>query len=143
MSLHPCTAVPNTPAHCPPIDNLYMLSPCAPAPSSAQLVKIITSQLDAWSGSNAPVDLAAQGKNLSFQFSTQLLVRVCVCGGGQGYAGQKEALHWERRQAAIVCHARSLVRAMAGAEAECWGVLVHQISKVVGDNRFARRGCAA
>ncbi|WIA35635.1 hypothetical protein OEZ86_004050 [Tetradesmus obliquus] len=39
-----------------------------------KLVKICTTQLDAWSAAQGPVDLAAQGKDLSFEFSTQLLV---------------------------------------------------------------------
>jgi hypothetical protein len=40
----------------------------------AQLVGICRTQLDAWSSSDGPVDLAAHGKDLSFEFSTQLLV---------------------------------------------------------------------
>jgi hypothetical protein len=43
-----------------------------------QLVKICTMQLDAWAAAEGPVDLAAVGKDLSFEFSTQLLVRVGV-----------------------------------------------------------------
>ncbi|WIA15434.1 hypothetical protein OEZ85_002083 [Tetradesmus obliquus] len=39
-----------------------------------KLVKICTTQLDAWAAAEGPVDLAAQGKDLSFEFSTQLLV---------------------------------------------------------------------
>jgi hypothetical protein len=40
-----------------------------------QLIKICTTQLDEWAAAEGPVDLAAQGKDLSFEFSTQLLVR--------------------------------------------------------------------
>lgn len=40
-----------------------------------QLVDICSSQLDEWSAAGAgPIDMAAEGKNLSFEFSTQLLV---------------------------------------------------------------------
>jgi hypothetical protein len=39
-----------------------------------QLTKICTTQLDAWAAAERPVDLAAEGKDLSFEFSTQLLV---------------------------------------------------------------------
>ncbi|KAF6266422.1 cytochrome P450 [Scenedesmus sp. NREL 46B-D3] len=38
------------------------------------LIKICTKQLDAWAAAEGPVDLAAEGKDLSFEFSTQLLV---------------------------------------------------------------------
>lgn len=39
-----------------------------------QLVNICSSQLDAWSAVDGPIDLAAEGKDLSFEFSIQLLV---------------------------------------------------------------------
>jgi hypothetical protein len=39
-----------------------------------QLVDICRSQLDTWSSAPGPIDLAAEGKDLSFEFSTQLLV---------------------------------------------------------------------
>lgn len=40
-----------------------------------QLVDICRTQLDAWSEAGVAVDLPTQGKALSFEFSTQLLVR--------------------------------------------------------------------
>lgn len=39
-----------------------------------QLVGICRTQLDEWAASDKPVDLAARGKDLSFEFSTQLIV---------------------------------------------------------------------
>jgi hypothetical protein len=39
-----------------------------------QLLGICRTQLDAWSSSEGPVDLAARGKDLSFEFRKQLLV---------------------------------------------------------------------
>jgi hypothetical protein len=40
-----------------------------------QLVDICRTQLDKWSAAGGPIDIAAEGKDLSFEFSTQLLVR--------------------------------------------------------------------
>lgn len=40
----------------------------------SKLVDICSSQLDSWCAAGGPVDLAAEGKDLSFEFSTQLLV---------------------------------------------------------------------
>lgn len=43
--------------------------------SCPQLEAICRTQLDEWSCAEGPVNLAARAKNLSFDFSTQLLVR--------------------------------------------------------------------
>lgn len=40
----------------------------------SKLVDICRTQLDAWSAAPGPIDLAKKGKDLSFEFSTQLLV---------------------------------------------------------------------
>lgn len=39
-----------------------------------QLVGICRTQLEEWASADGPVDLAARGKDLSFEFSTQLIV---------------------------------------------------------------------
>lgn len=39
-----------------------------------QLVDICRTQLDVWSAAGGPINIAAEGKDLSFEFSTQLLV---------------------------------------------------------------------
>jgi hypothetical protein len=50
-----------------------------------QLVGICRNQLEEWSSVDGPVDLAARGKDLSFEFSTQLLVsNGATCGGAGG-----------------------------------------------------------
>jgi hypothetical protein len=41
-------------------------------------VAICAAQLDEWAAADGPVDIAARGKDLSFEFSTQLLVGLLV-----------------------------------------------------------------
>jgi hypothetical protein len=55
--------------------------PCCavPPPPPAQLVDICRTQLDVWSAAGGLIDIAAEGKDLSFEFSTQLLVSSCSC----------------------------------------------------------------
>eukprot|EP00878_Enallax_costatus_P027095 GHUV01029140.1.p1 GENE.GHUV01029140.1~~GHUV01029140.1.p1 ORF type:complete len:386 (+),score=129.18 GHUV01029140.1:249-1406(+) len=44
----------------------------------SQLEKIISTQLDIWSSSDHPVDMSTDGKALSFEFSTELLVDFAI-----------------------------------------------------------------
>jgi hypothetical protein len=54
-----------------------------------QMVSIVSTQLDDWAAAG-PINLAAEGKSLSFEFSTKLLVSLvrtcvlCVLGGEGG-----------------------------------------------------------
>jgi hypothetical protein len=52
--------------------------PTHPHTHTPQLVDICHSQLEAWAMTHAPVNLTHEGKALSFEFSTQLLVSVRV-----------------------------------------------------------------
>lgn len=63
-----------------------LFGPLPPLPvcCCVQLVGICRTQLDEWAASEGPVDIAARGKDLSFEFSTQLLVSVESRGEGGG-----------------------------------------------------------
>jgi hypothetical protein len=61
-----------------------------------QLVDICRTQLDAWSAAPGPIDLAKKGKDLSFEFSTQLLVSFEQGGGegGRSVTGRRGSSCW-------------------------------------------------
>jgi hypothetical protein len=60
---------------------IHEAAPALPAAMPLQMVSIVSSQLDEWAAAG-PINLAAEGKSLSFEFSTKLLVSpLCVQGG--------------------------------------------------------------
>jgi hypothetical protein len=63
-----------------PLPRVCVPLPCLADACPAQLVHICTRQLDAWAAAPSPVDLRSEGKALSFEFSTQLLVSFSCSG---------------------------------------------------------------